>query len=117
MQQRTLYLRLPIDSVGHCTRYANIEVFSEPKFPLYEQNPRTKTGKQVLEKICIFVNFTQCDVFNLLAQKFTNFENPRFWYYLTILWFAPKVIVPYKNEKKNLSALNIFYGTLYKGLD
>ena len=39
-RKRMLYLSLPIDSVGHCIRYENIKVFSEPHFPIYGQNPR-----------------------------------------------------------------------------
>ena len=45
--RRMLYLSLPIDSAGHCIRYANMKFFSEPHFPVYGQNPRTYTGKYV----------------------------------------------------------------------
>ena len=62
--RRMLYLSLPIDSVGHCIRYANVKVFSEPHFPVYGQNARTYTGKYVSEKTRIFTYFTQCDVFH-----------------------------------------------------
>ena len=43
--RRMVYLSLPIDSVGHCIKYANIKVFSEPLFPVYGQNPRAYTQK------------------------------------------------------------------------
>ena len=69
---RMLCLSLPIDSVGHCMRYANIKIFFEAYFPVYGQNPRTYTGKYVLEKTRIFPYFTQCDVFHWLAQKITH---------------------------------------------
>ena len=59
-----LYLNLPIDSAGHCTRYVNIKVFSEPYFSTYGQNPRTYTGKYVPEKTLIVLYFTKCDVFH-----------------------------------------------------
>ena len=32
-----LYLSLPIDSVGHCVRYANRKVFSYPHFPYMDR--------------------------------------------------------------------------------
>ena len=57
-----LYLRLPIDSVGHCIIYANIKVFSEPHFPIYEQNPRTYTWIQghILKSLFhILMNFNK----------------------------------------------------------
>ena len=71
--QRMLYLSLSIDLVGHCTRYANIKVFSETNFPVYGQNPKTLYGK-----ICIRENlhtgiFTHCDVFHLLPQKLKHY--------------------------------------------
>ena len=69
---RMLYLSLLIDSVGHCIRYANIKVFSEPHFPVYEQNPGEYAGKYVSEKTRIFPYFTQSDVFHWLAQKITH---------------------------------------------
>ena len=53
-----------LQSVGHCIRYANIKVFSEPHFPVYGQNSRTYTRKYVLEKTRIFPYFTQSDVFD-----------------------------------------------------
>ena len=70
--RRMLYLRLPIDSVGHCIRYANIKVFSQPNFPTYGQNPRTYMGKYVSGKSHIFPYFTQSDIFHWLAQKITH---------------------------------------------
>ena len=60
---RMLHLSLPIDSVGHSIRYANIKVFSEPHFPIYGQNPRAYTRKYVSEKSRIFAYFIQSDVF------------------------------------------------------
>ena len=71
-RRRMLYLSLPIDSVGHCIRYANIKVFCEPNIPVCGQNPRTYMGKYVSEKTHIFACFTQCDIFHLLAQKLTH---------------------------------------------
>ena len=71
-QRRMMYLRLPIDSVGHCIRYAIIKVFSELTFPVYGQNPRAYTGKYVSKKTRIFAYFTQYYVFHLLAQKLTH---------------------------------------------
>ena len=59
--RRMLYLRLPIDSVGHGVRCANIKVFSEPHFPMYGQNPRISMQKYVTEKIRIFPYFTESD--------------------------------------------------------
>ena len=59
-----MYLSLPIDSAGHCTRYANTKVFSEPHFPLIRQNPRTYTQKCVSEKTRIFPCFTQPEIFH-----------------------------------------------------
>ena len=58
-----------------CTEFCkcNREVFSEPNFPIYGQNPRTCTGKCVSEKTRICAHFTQCDVFHLLAQKRTHY--------------------------------------------
>ena len=47
--------------------------FSEPNFSVYGQNPRTYMGKYVSEKTCILAYFTQCEVFTLLAQKFTHY--------------------------------------------
>ena len=41
--RRMVYLSLPLESVGHCIRYANIKIFSEPHFPIYGQNLRTYT--------------------------------------------------------------------------
>ena len=37
---RMLYVSLTIESVGHCLRYANIKLFSEPNFPVYVQDLR-----------------------------------------------------------------------------
>ena len=54
-------------------RQVNMNVFSEPNFSLYGQNPLTNTGKRVSEKTCRFAYFTQCDVFHLLAQKLTHY--------------------------------------------
>ena len=71
--QRMLYLNLPIDSVRHWKRYANIKVFLEPHFPIYEQNPMTYTQKYVSEKTRIFPYFTQSDVFHWLAQTVTHY--------------------------------------------
>ena len=51
----------------------DIKVFSEPHFPVYGQNPRTYTGKHVSEKTRIFAYFTQCDAFQLLAQKYAHY--------------------------------------------
>ena len=61
-----------MDSVGHCTRYVNIKVFSEPYFSTYGQNPRTYTGKYVPEKTLIVLYFTKCDVFHWLSQKIVD---------------------------------------------
>ena len=72
-QGRMLYLCLPIDSLGHCIRHANIKVFSEPNFPVHEQNPRTDTGKYISEKPRVLECFNQCGVFQLLAKKVTNY--------------------------------------------
>ena len=59
-----LYLSLLTGSVGHCIRYVNIKIFSEPHFRVYGQNPRTYTGKFVSEETRIFPFFTQCNVFH-----------------------------------------------------
>ena len=72
-RRRVFYLNLPIDSVWHGIKYANIRVFFKPNFPVYRQNPRMYTGKYVSERTRIFAYFTQCDVFHLLAQKRTNY--------------------------------------------
>ena len=76
-KRRILHLSLPIDSVGHCMRYGNIKLFSEPNIAVYEQKPRIYTGKYVSEKTGIFAYFTQCIlpvylVFHLLAHKITH---------------------------------------------
>ena len=70
--RRILYLRLPIDSVRHYRRYANISIFSKPHFPMYGQNPRTYTQKYVSEKIRITPYFTQSDIFHWLSQTITH---------------------------------------------
>ena len=72
-ERRILNLTLLKDSNGHCIRYTDTKVFSKPNFPAYEQNSRMYTGKYVSEKTRIFVYFTQCDVFHLLAQKRTHY--------------------------------------------
>ena len=36
-RRRMVYLSLPTKSVGHCIRYANINVFFEPNFSVYGQ--------------------------------------------------------------------------------
>ena len=53
-----LHLRLPIGSVGHCIKYANIKVFYKPNFPVYGHNSRTYTGQYVSEKTRIFAYFS-----------------------------------------------------------
>ena len=68
--RRILYLRLPIDSVRHCRRHADIKI--SPHFPTYVQNPRTYPQKYVLEKTRITPYFTQSDIFHWLAKKITH---------------------------------------------
>ena len=70
--RRMLYLRLPIDSVRHYRRYANINISSKPHFPIYGQNPRTYTQKYVSEKTRITPYFTQSGIFHWLSQTITH---------------------------------------------
>ena len=54
-------------SVGHCIRYANINVFSEPDFLIYRQKPRKNTHQRKLVYLRILPRVL------LLAQKQTHY--------------------------------------------
>ena len=69
---RMLYVSLTIESVGHCLRYANIKLFSEPNFPVYVQNLRA-LRENTSQRKPVYLYFSQCDVFHLLAQKPTHY--------------------------------------------
>ena len=60
--RRTLYLSLPIDSAGHCVRYANIKGFHWAIYATY-------IWKYVSDKTRILPYFTQSDVFHWLALR------------------------------------------------
>ena len=74
-QGRTLYLSLPIHSVGRCIKCANVKFFSETNFLVYGPSAKTYTGRYISLKTCIFAYFIQCDVFHLSAQKLTHYSN------------------------------------------
>ena len=104
-KRRILYLSLPIDSVGHCMRYGNIKLFSEPNTAVYEQKTKDIYGKiHIREKgyIRIFypVYFTCVPSISLISSKnhsSLNKNNTLYWKKLIVKKFLVKQLLWFPN--------------------
>ena len=73
VQTRIQYLRLPIDSAGHCVRYANVKVFSKPIFPVYG---KMRTGQNLY--ICIFYPVWRISIISSETHTLLNKNNRQY---------------------------------------